>query len=65
MVLVGGDGFYHEAVNILERKALEDKGLDENLSEISLQQISLPIGIVPAGRAAHRYLSRNGRKRTF
>ena len=46
---MGGDGFYHEAVNTLELKVMEEKGLDENVSEIDLQQIPLPIGIVPAG----------------
>ena len=49
IVLVGGDGFYHEAVNTLELKVMEEKGLDENVPEIDLQQIPLPIGIVPAG----------------
>lgn len=49
LVLVGGDGFYHEAVNSLERRAMDEEGFDKDVADISLRQISLPIGIIPAG----------------
>ena len=50
LVLVGGDGFYHEAVNSLERRLMEEDGLDKDIADIGLRSMPLPIGIIPAGK---------------
>ena len=49
-MLVGGDGFYHEAVNSLERRLMEEDGLDKDIADIGLRSLSLPIGMIPAGK---------------
>ena len=59
LVLVGGDGFYHEAVNSLERRLMEEDGLDKDIADIGLRSMPLPIGIIPAGKnqlSQDRYL---------
>ena len=52
LVLVGGDGFYHEAVNSLERRLMEEDGLDKDIADIGLRALPLPIGIIPAGKSS-------------
>ena len=49
-MLVGGDGFYHEAVNGLQRRLAREGGLDLKDPSIGLPQIPVPIGVIPAGR---------------
>ena len=50
VVIVGGDGFYNEAVNGLQRRLMKEAGVNENNSNSDLQLMNLPIGVVPAGR---------------
>ena len=52
IVLVGGDGSYHQAVNALQRRLLKEAGLDENDSTTDLPCVPIPIGIIPAGLIA-------------
>ena len=49
IVLVGGDGIYHEAVTGLQRRILKEAGLDENDPATDLPCVPVPIGIIPAG----------------
>ena len=49
IVLVGGDGSYHQAVNSLQRRLLKEAGLDENDPATDLPRVPFPIGIIPAG----------------
>ena len=49
IVLVGGDGSYHQAVNGLMRRLLKEAGLDENDSTTNLPCVPIPIGMIPAG----------------
>ena len=49
IVLVGGDGSYHQAVNGLMRRLLKEAGLDENDSTTDLPCFPIPIGMIPAG----------------
>ena len=49
IVLVGGDGFYHEAVNGLQRRLAREQGLDYKDPNIGFARIPVPIGLIPAG----------------
>lgn len=49
IVIVGGDGTYHEAVNGLQRRLIKEAGLDENNPSTSLPVIPVPIGLIAAG----------------
>ena len=49
IVLVGGDGSYHQTVNALQRWLLTESGLDENDSTTDLLCAPFPIGVIPAG----------------
>ena len=49
IVLVGGDGLYHEATNGLQHRMIKEAGIDQNDSRIDLQTIPIPMGIIPAG----------------
>ena len=51
-MIVGGDGFYNEAVNGLQRRLMKEAGINENNSNSDLQPMNLPIGVIPAGRLA-------------
>ena len=51
-MIVGGDGFYNEAVNGLQRRLMKEAGVNENNSSSDLQTMNLPIGVIPAGRLA-------------
>ena len=57
IVLVGGDGIYHEAVTGLQRRILKEAGLDENDPATDLPCVPVPIGIIPAGLIV--YMNRN------
>ena len=54
IVIVGGDGTYHEAVNGLQRRLIKEAGLDGNNPSTSLPVIPVPIGLIAAG--VHCYL---------
>lgn len=49
IVLLGGDGFYHEAVNGLQRRLATEAGLDLNSPSSRLPQIPVRIGVIPTG----------------
>ena len=49
IVLVGGDGSYHQTVNALQRRLLKEAGLDENDPATDFLCAPFPIGIIPAG----------------
>ena len=49
VVVVGGDGLYHETLNGLQRRLIKEAGLDENDSNSDLQPMPIPIGLIPAG----------------
>ena len=51
-MIVGGDGFYNEAVNGLQRRLMKEAGVNENNSSSDLEPMNLPIGVIPAGRLA-------------
>ena len=56
-MIVGGDGFYNEAVNGLQRRLMKEAGINENDSNSDLQPMPLPIGVIPAGRLARDKLA--------
>ena len=49
IVLVGGDGSYHQTVNALQRRLLKEAGLDENDPATDLLCAPFPMGVIPAG----------------
>ncbi|XP_053394530.1 ceramide kinase 1-like [Mercenaria mercenaria] len=49
LVLVGGDGLYHEAVNGLMRKLASEQGLNVDDPDETLPSIDLPMGLIPCG----------------
>ena len=49
IVLVGGDGSYHQTVNALQRRLLKEARQNENDSTTDLLCAPFPIGIIPAG----------------
>ncbi|XP_056017097.1 ceramide kinase 1-like isoform X2 [Ostrea edulis] len=49
VVLLGGDGSYHEVVNVLMRKRQEEQGVDINDQNSSLSPLNIPIAMIPTG----------------
>ncbi|XP_053394529.1 uncharacterized protein LOC123525744 [Mercenaria mercenaria] len=49
LVLVGGDGLYHEAVNALMKKLASEQGLNVDDPDETLPSIDLPMGLMPCG----------------
>lgn len=49
MVLLGGDGSYHEVVNVLMKKRQEELGLDMNDPNATLSPLNIPIAMIPTG----------------
>ncbi|XP_048776575.1 uncharacterized protein LOC125680836 [Ostrea edulis] len=49
IVVLGGDGSYHEVVNVLMRKRQEEKGVDINDHNSSLSHLNIPIAMIPCG----------------
>lgn len=50
LVLVGGDGLYHEAVNGLMQKLAKEGGIDLDNPDVSFPEIQLRIGLIPCGK---------------
>ncbi|XP_062591768.1 uncharacterized protein LOC134253267 [Saccostrea cucullata] len=51
IVLLGGDGSYHEVVNVLMRRRQEEQGLDVNDQNAALSPLNIPIAMIPTGTA--------------
>lgn len=49
IVLLGGDGSYHEVVNVLMRKKQEEHGIDLDDPNSSLSALDIPIAMIPTG----------------
>ncbi|KAL4235830.1 hypothetical protein ACF0H5_004220 [Mactra antiquata] len=49
LVLVGGDGTYHEAVNGLMRRLHREQGLDIDDVDSTVPDIQIPMGLIPTG----------------
>nr|XP_022340020.1 uncharacterized protein LOC111134851 [Crassostrea virginica] len=49
VVLLGGDGSYHEVVNVLMKKRQEELGLDMNDPNATLSPLNIPIAMIPTG----------------
>lgn len=49
VVLLGGDGSYHEVVNVLMRKKQEEHGIDVDDPNSPLSPLKIPIAMIPTG----------------
>ncbi|XP_056017092.1 uncharacterized protein LOC125673096 [Ostrea edulis] len=49
IVLLGGDGSYHEVVNVMMRKRQEEQGVDINDQNSVLSPLNIPIAMIPTG----------------
>ncbi|XP_062591764.1 uncharacterized protein LOC134253266 isoform X1 [Saccostrea cucullata] len=49
IVLLGGDGSYHEVVNVLMRRRQEEQGVDINDQNAQLSPLTIPIAMIPTG----------------
>lgn len=49
VVLLGGDGSYHEVVNVLMRKKQEEHRIDVDDPNSPLSPLNIPIAIIPTG----------------
>eukprot|EP00105_Crassostrea_gigas_P017941 XP_011435901.2 PREDICTED: sphingosine kinase 2-like [Crassostrea gigas] len=49
VVLLGGDGSYHEVVNVLMRKKQEEHGIDVDDPNSPLSPLNIPIAMIPTG----------------
>ncbi|XP_048772711.2 ceramide kinase-like [Ostrea edulis] len=53
IVLLGGDGTYHEVLNVLMRKRQEEQGVDINDPNAALSPLNIPLGLIPTGTKSH------------
>ncbi|XP_048772601.2 uncharacterized protein LOC125678295 [Ostrea edulis] len=53
IVLLGGDGTYHEVLNVLMRKRQEEQGVDINDPNAALSPLNIPLGLIPSGSRCH------------
>ncbi|XP_061197395.1 uncharacterized protein LOC133205572 [Saccostrea echinata] len=51
IVILGGDGSYHEVVNELMRRRQEEQGMDINDQNATLSALNIPIAMIPTGTA--------------
>lgn len=51
LVIVGGDGLYHEAVNGVMKRLANDRDLNVNDPNTPLPDIDLPMGLIPCGKS--------------
>ncbi|XP_061198222.1 sphingosine kinase 1-like [Saccostrea echinata] len=49
ITILGGDGSYHEVVNVLLRRRQEEQGVDINDQNASLSPVNIPIALIPTG----------------
>ncbi|XP_062591765.1 uncharacterized protein LOC134253266 isoform X2 [Saccostrea cucullata] len=49
VALLGGDGSYHEVVNVLMRRRQEEQGVDINDQNATLSPVDIPITLIPTG----------------
>ncbi|KAK3606167.1 hypothetical protein CHS0354_010801 [Potamilus streckersoni] len=49
LVLVGGDGIFHEVANGALRKIQKDSGIDIDNTYSSMKPLMIPVGMIPAG----------------
>ncbi|XP_048772657.1 uncharacterized protein LOC125678315 isoform X2 [Ostrea edulis] len=53
IVLLGGDGTYHEVLNVLMKKKQEEQGVDFNVPNSAFYPLNIPFGLIPTGSACH------------
>ncbi|XP_056019347.1 uncharacterized protein LOC125678327 [Ostrea edulis] len=53
IILLGGDGTYHEVLNALMRKKQKEQGVDINDPNAALSPLNIPFGLIPTGSASH------------
>lgn len=59
VVLLGGDGSYHEVVNVLMRKKQEEHGIDVDDPNSPLSPLNIPIAMIPTGKIAFTFSNMN------
>lgn len=59
VVLLGGDGSYHEVVNVLMRKKQEEHGIDVDDPNSPLSPLNMPIAMIPTGKIACTFFNMN------
>ncbi|XP_056020070.1 uncharacterized protein LOC125672299 isoform X2 [Ostrea edulis] len=52
IVLLGGDGTYHEVVDVLMKRKQEEQGVDINDPQATLSPLNIPIAMIPTGKPA-------------
>ncbi|XP_056019303.1 uncharacterized protein LOC125678301 isoform X2 [Ostrea edulis] len=60
IVLLGGDGTYHEVLNVLMRKRQEEQGVDINDPNAALYPLNIPFGLIPTGSCSNWSLNTTG-----
>ncbi|XP_048772636.1 uncharacterized protein LOC125678311 [Ostrea edulis] len=60
IVLLGGDGTYHEVLNVLMRKRQEELSVDINDPNAALSPLNIPFGLIPTGSAGHWSVNHTG-----
>ncbi|XP_056000291.1 uncharacterized protein LOC125675703 [Ostrea edulis] len=60
IVLLGGDGTYHEVLNVLMRKRREEQGVDINDPNAALSPLDIPFGLIPTGSRSHWSVNHTG-----
>jgi diacylglycerol kinase family enzyme len=48
--MLGGDGTYHEVINVLIKKKQEEEGVDINDPNAALCTLNIPFGLIPTGK---------------